>query len=78
MRRDGEKQHSIDILFLVVIFLVFTFSALSALLLAVNFYQTRLIKVKAMIMPEQQLPIFARLYIRTTKKERYPLKSLMS
>lgn len=39
MRRDGEKRHSIDTLFLVVIFLVFTFSALSALLLAVNFYQ---------------------------------------
>lgn len=39
MRKDGERRHSIDILFLVVIFLVFTFSALSALLLAVNFYQ---------------------------------------
>lgn len=39
MNRRTDSRHSIDIIFLVVIFLVFTFSALSALLLSVNFYQ---------------------------------------
>lgn len=40
MRRKNERKHSIDMLFLMVVFLIFTFSALSALLLAVNFYRS--------------------------------------
>lgn len=44
MNRRADSRHSIDIVFLVVIFLVFTFSALSALLLSVNFYRNTIEK----------------------------------
>lgn len=38
MRKGAEKSHSIDILFQMVIFLLFTFSTIALLLLSVNFY----------------------------------------
>jgi hypothetical protein len=39
LKRQTNEEHSIDMLFLVVIFLIFTFAALSVLLLSVNFYR---------------------------------------
>lgn len=40
MRRETERKHNIDILFQMVVFLLFTFSAILLLLLAVNFYRS--------------------------------------
>lgn len=40
MRKGAEKSHSIDILFQMVVFLMFTFSAIVLLLLAINFYRS--------------------------------------
>lgn len=40
MKQGVEKRHSIDILFQMVIFLLFTFSAITLLLLSVNFYRS--------------------------------------
>lgn len=39
MKKQRNREHSVDMLFLVVIFLIFTFSALALLLLSVNFYR---------------------------------------
>ena len=40
MKKGTEKRHSIDILFQMVIFLLFTFSAITLLILSVNFYRS--------------------------------------
>ena len=40
MKKGAEKRHSIDILFQMVIFLLFTFSAITLLILSVNFYRS--------------------------------------
>lgn len=40
MRRETEKKHSIDILFQMAVFLLFTFFSIILLLLAVNFYRS--------------------------------------
>lgn len=40
MKKETEKRHSIDILFQMVIFLLFTFSAIILLILSVNFYRS--------------------------------------
>lgn len=40
MNRKIKQQHSIDIVFLLVVFLMFTFSGVALLILATNFYQS--------------------------------------
>ncbi len=40
MIKKGLKKHHIDIIFLVILFLIFTFSAVSVLLLAINSYRS--------------------------------------
>lgn len=40
MNSKMKQRHSVDILFLLVIFLVFLFSAVSLLVLAINFYRS--------------------------------------
>ncbi len=39
MKKGHAKKHNIDIMFLMVLFLIFTFSAVSVLLMAVNSYR---------------------------------------
>ncbi len=39
MKKGHVKKHNIDIMFLMVLFLIFTFSAVSVLLMAVNSYR---------------------------------------
>ncbi len=40
MIKRGVRKHHIDIIFLMILFLIFTFSAVSALLLAINSYRS--------------------------------------
>ena len=40
MKKGRIKKHNIDIMFLMVLFLIFTFSAVSVLLMAVNSYKS--------------------------------------
>lgn len=40
MKKERLRKHNIDILFLMVLFLIFTFSAVSVLLMAVNSYRS--------------------------------------
>lgn len=40
MKRKAESKHSIDFLFIMFIFLVFTFSVISSLFLEINFYRS--------------------------------------
>lgn len=40
MKKDRIKKHNVDIIFLMVLFLIFTFSAVSVLLMAVNSYRS--------------------------------------
>lgn len=39
MKKKAGSKHSIDFLFIIFIFMIFTFSAISSLLLAINFYR---------------------------------------
>lgn len=40
MKKDRIRKHNIDIMFLMILFIIFTFSAVSVLLMAVNSYKS--------------------------------------